>query len=64
MAKQLRRANAVFPTGIFNVHRIAHVRQHTLLIGRPLIANPDFVSCLKEGRELRTYDPALLETLD
>lgn len=32
--------------------------------GRALIANPDFVSRLKMGLDLRPYDPKLLATLD
>ena len=32
--------------------------------GRSLIANPDFVTRLREGRALRDYDVLMLETLD
>lgn len=32
--------------------------------GRALIANPDFVTRVREGRPLRDYEPALLERLD
>ncbi len=32
--------------------------------GRALIANPDFVSRVRSGRELRDYEPVMLETLD
>ncbi|MFV0449780.1 MAG: alkene reductase [Vibrio sp.] len=34
-----------------------------LAIGRPFIANPDYISRVKENKELVAYDAAMLETL-
>ena len=43
---------------------LSHQRADLVAIGRPLIANPDYVQRVQEGAELRAYSDELLTTLE